>query len=635
MLSISEHNDDIIENIDYIRIPFDILNTGISPDSIIENQRNMSKETVCSICLDIVYDPVMCGNCENLFCRHCINIQLEKSCKCPNKCIFEEKPINRVLKNLLNKFELYCVYKENGCKAIVLYSDYENHCKKCDFGTFKCKSPNCNFEGIKKEIIDHCIVCPFKLLKCKYCQIEILRSEFELHFKECENKLIECGYCKLSFKNKEMENHLAFDCECIEIKCENCNEKYKRKEFINHDEKDCLRHQVQYWKQKVQEKDTEILLLNQELQKAIKKGQSYIQFETKVFEKNTSIPSSPQSSFDEILNDIHLEEEKDDHIDNETITQIIQNKYRTEVQSTKTGLAGLIYTFLDLGEISDGLFCLGNNNNILFLRIPNLSEEFTLQGHTGYIWSIIHLKKYNMSYIASASQDKTIKIWNFIDKQCVMTLEGHTNWVTSLCTYDPDPLLLFSLSYDHNIFVWNIQQGKQVDTIKNINSKLCASIPSFDKYIILYQNNNNNICMYNYQTKVIIAELKGHTNTINCFADLSIFNKNFIGTGAIDATINIWNLQTYSLVSSLKGHRGIITNLSLMEKFNTFHSLLLSASDDHSIRLWSLQTFQCESLFEFDSWVKSLLSFHDEKYKEFFISQGEVGIIKYTKLTMI
>ena len=65
-------------------------------------------------------------------------------------------------------------------------------------------------------------------MKCKYCQIEILRSEFELHFKECENKLIECGYCKLSFKNKEMENHLTNDCECIEIKCENCNEKYKK-----------------------------------------------------------------------------------------------------------------------------------------------------------------------------------------------------------------------------------------------------------------------------------------------------------------------------------------------------------------------------------------------------------------------
>ena len=104
MIDISKYNL-IKENIDYIRIPFDILNTGISPDSIIENQRNMSKETVCSICLDIVYDPVMCGNCENLFCRHCINIQLEKSCTCPNKCIFEEKPINRVLKNLLNKFE--------------------------------------------------------------------------------------------------------------------------------------------------------------------------------------------------------------------------------------------------------------------------------------------------------------------------------------------------------------------------------------------------------------------------------------------------------------------------------------------------------------------------------------------------
>ena len=87
-----------------------------------------------------------------------------------------------------------------------------------------------------------------------------------------------------------MKNHLNNDCDNVEIKCDNCFTKLKRKEYKNHNENECLKFQVEYWKMEATNKDKEIQQLKEQLQKSIKKGQSYIQFAAKVFEKNKNIP---------------------------------------------------------------------------------------------------------------------------------------------------------------------------------------------------------------------------------------------------------------------------------------------------------------------------------------------------------
>lgn len=638
------------EFVDYTRIPFNITETGISTDLIIENQKNMSRETVCSICLEMVYDPVMCGKCENLFCRNCINIQLKKSCKCPNKCLFEERPINRVLKNLLNKFELYCYYKGNGCKEIILYSEFENHCKNCDYGDFRCTSPGCDFSGIRQKIIEHCKICPFKLISCIYCKTKIVRKNYEEHKKECENKKIKCTFCNGIYLNKDMKNHLNNDCDNVEIKCNNCFTKFKRKEYKNHNENECLKFQVEYWKMEATNKDKEIQQLKEQLQKSIKKGQSYIQFAAKVFEKNKNIPESPRKDLEEFLNEVHIEGELDNNQNNIISNQeqnnyqedsntrpniSINNKYETELIIRKSNLSGLIYALADLNEFSPGLICCGDFKTLLFLNLPNLEKKFSLDGHSSYIWSVIYLSKYNRNYIASSSQDKTIKIWDLSQRKCIKTFSEHTNWVTTLSTYNPNPNLLLSTSYDHTLSIWDISRGEKKDTISGVYGKLCGNTVSFNPNYILYGSNNNHVCVYDYPNRRIVTELKGHTNLTNYYADLGAFDHNLIATGADDSTIKIWNLSSSRLVASFHGHSLCITLLVHLSNFDDSHSLLASGSDDHTLRLWSLTSYQCVSVFTYDSWVKSLLYLSEPEYKEYFLSHGETGVIKFMKLIKI
>lgn len=56
-------------------------------------------------------------------------------------------------------------------------------------------------------------------------------------------------------------------------------------------------------------------------------------------------------------------------------------------------------------------------------------------------------------YLASASRDKTIKLWDVKGGRCVFTLKGHDNWVTSV-VFHPNGKYLFSTSDDkskHNL----------------------------------------------------------------------------------------------------------------------------------------------------------------------------------------
>jgi len=65
---------------------------------------------ICQICQCIMLEPVMCLNCQNYYCKKCIEDWKKKSPTCPNKC---EEPIfkNVIEKNrLITKMKFKCIY---------------------------------------------------------------------------------------------------------------------------------------------------------------------------------------------------------------------------------------------------------------------------------------------------------------------------------------------------------------------------------------------------------------------------------------------------------------------------------------------------------------------------------------------
>jgi WD40 repeat protein len=599
-----------------------VMSSGISQELLTDNHKSIGTELICAICLETVFDPVMCSNCENLFCKPCIDRLLVKSTKCPNQCLFIEKEKNIMLKKLLNKIEFKCLYNKKGCGVIIPYSEFVKHICSCEYGNFKCAAVGCTVIDIKDNMLTHIESCPYRLFQCTYCELRFARKDFYEHVDHCGNLSKECQYCHGQVLRKNYAEHINL-CDYFEITCEDCLSFIKRIEYAVHDKVQCLELQVKYWKLKFENADS----VNKEYEARVKELEksNCLSTSTKMLDNN------PNNTGVSNLYDFMLENFGESAVEDNSGDGVI-NKYTTNSVKTLQGLSGLVYSIVDLHVFKANLAACGNFSSILLFNSSTCEKVSTLEGHTSYIWSLLHLVKYNPSYLASGSQDNTIRIWDLSNKTCITVLSGHSNWVTTVCTLASRSNYLLSASYDHTLRIWDISSGGCVKQINNIFGKSCLNAFHVKESLLLHGASGNNIQVFDYDTDSVKYTLKGHTNLINCFVNLGEFNPNLIASGSDDRTIKLWNLTTGGLVKTLLGHNQCITFLTHIYKFDK--AILMSGSDDHTIRLWNLNSLDCHAVLKLHaSWVKSILPLANNP--DYFLSHGDTGIVKLSKLEKI
>lgn len=83
----------------------------------------------------------------------------------------------------------------------------------------------------------------------------------------------------------------------------------------------------------------------------------------------------------------------------------------------------------------------------------------------------------NSKWIATASEDKTVRIWSALDGTLQHTLRGHANMACALA-FSPDCSLLASGGMDRRVILWSVPSGEQVFSLRGHRrevSGLCFS----------------------------------------------------------------------------------------------------------------------------------------------------------------
>jgi WD40 repeat protein len=161
--------------------------------------------------------------------------------------------------------------------------------------------------------------------------------------------------------------------------------------------------------------------------------------------------------------------------------------------------------------------------------------------------------------IASASQDKTVKLWK-LDGTLLATLSGHTNGVYSV-SFSPDCQTLVSSSADNTMKLW------QLDS-KSVLGKGKTSC--------------SNSTMHGGQLgSGVLRTLNSHSNRVN---QVSFSPDGIMATASHDKTVKLWK-EDGTLIQTLKGHTDQVFSVN----FSPNGQMIASSGADKTVKLWTKQ----------------------------------------------
>lgn len=85
-----------------------------------------------------------------------------------------------------------------------------------------------------------------------------------------------------------------------------------------------------------------------------------------------------------------------------------------------------------------------------------------------------------------------------------------------------------------------------------------------------------------------VGTLLGHKKAVQCVQIVG----SVVISGSNDNTIRLWNGRTCELIHELTGHKGPVTGLQFLDD-----GYLMSASQDHTIKVWDLHSGECYDTF--------------------------------------
>src|SRR5205085_4444069 len=87
--------------------------------------------------------------------------------------------------------------------------------------------------------------------------------------------------------------------------------------------------------------------------------------------------------------------------------------------------------------------------------------------------------------LASASWDKTIRLWDVAEKKALRRIEGHEDHVFGVA-FSPDGTWLASASWDGTLRVWSVADGRELARFVSDESRIHSVAVSNDGKSIVY-----------------------------------------------------------------------------------------------------------------------------------------------------
>ncbi|KAI8340753.1 WD40-repeat-containing domain protein [Chlamydoabsidia padenii] len=163
----------------------------------------------------------------------------------------------------------------------------------------------------------------------------------------------------------------------------------------------------------------------------------------------------------------------------------------------------------------------------------------------------VHVTKFsnNKTNLMSASDDKTVRVWDIPTETSINVFEGHEDYVRTGVVSDDNPNLVMTGSYDQTVKLWDMRQNDCVMTMQH-----GAPVES----ILMYPGGGSVVSAGGPTLKVwdllsggrCMHTLSNHQKTVTSLAFNGSANR--LLTGSLDHHVKIYNVQDYKVVHSMK-----------------------------------------------------------------------------------
>ncbi|KAJ3161160.1 Coatomer subunit beta' [Geranomyces michiganensis] len=200
------------------------------------------------------------------------------------------------------------------------------------------------------------------------------------------------------------------------------------------------------------------------------------------------------------------------------------------------------------------------------------------------------------SWLITGSDDMQVKVFNYNTHEKLVAFEAHQDYIRNIAVHPTQPYIL-TCSDDMMIKLWDWEKGW-----KNINV-----FEGHTHYIMQVTFNpkdgntfasaclDRTVKVWSLGSSTPNYTLEGHEKGVNSVDYYHGGDKPYLITGADDKTIKVWDYQNKTCVQTLEGHTHNVTAAA----FHPELPIIISASEDGTVRLWHANTYRLENTLNY------------------------------------
>jgi WD40 repeat protein len=208
-------------------------------------------------------------------------------------------------------------------------------------------------------------------------------------------------------------------------------------------------------------------------------------------------------------------------------------------------------------------------------------ELLTLRGHADNVRGVAFSS--DGKRLATASNDKTAKVWDAESGQELLTLRGHSKLVSGVA-FSPDGKRLATASWDQTAKVWDAETGKELSglTLRGHSDKVRGVAFSLDGKRLATASWDQTAKVWDAESGKELLTLRGHSGPVNKVA-FSPDGKR-LATASEDQTAKVWDAETGKELLTLRGHSGSVNKVA----FSPDGKRLATANAGKTVQVYAL-----------------------------------------------